>query len=69
MLWLQSVVLSLDDTALDIDQVENLIMFFPTKEEMDLLKVGTIQKSCCKNPFILWYVVCLTIRYMDASAS
>jgi len=69
VLWLQSAVLALDETVLDIDQVENLINFFPTKEEMDLLKVGTIQKSCCKNPFILWYAVCLTIRYMDASAS
>jgi len=69
VLWLQSAVLALDDTVLDIDQVENLIKFCPTKEEMDLLKVGTIQKSCCRNPFILWYAACLTVRYMDASAS
>lgn len=33
-----SAVLALDDTVLDIDQVENLIKFCPTKEEMDLLK-------------------------------
>jgi len=69
VLWLQSAVLALDDTVLDIDQVENLIKFCPTKEEMDLLKVGTIQKSCCKNIFILSHAACLTIRYMDASAS
>lgn len=32
-------MLALDDSALDIDQVENLIKFCPTKEEMELLKV------------------------------
>ncbi|XP_031123481.1 formin-like protein 5 isoform X2 [Ipomoea triloba] len=31
-------VLALDDQALDIDQIENLIKFCPTKEEMELLK-------------------------------
>ncbi|XP_038897997.1 formin-like protein 18 [Benincasa hispida] len=31
-------VLALDDSALDVDQVENLIKFCPTKEEMELLK-------------------------------
>ncbi|XP_048434693.1 formin-like protein 3 isoform X2 [Pyrus x bretschneideri] len=35
---LTSSVLALDDSALDIDQVENLIKFCPTKEEMELLK-------------------------------
>ncbi|CAN6582858.1 unnamed protein product [Malus baccata var. baccata] len=35
---LMSSVLALDDSALDIDQVENLIKFCPTKEEMELLK-------------------------------
>ncbi|XP_022134826.1 formin-like protein 13 isoform X2 [Momordica charantia] len=35
---LMSSVLDLEDSALDIDQVENLIKFCPTKEEMDLLK-------------------------------
>ncbi|XVF89399.1 hypothetical protein PTKIN_Ptkin19aG0127100 [Pterospermum kingtungense] len=35
---LMSSVLSLDDTALDADQLENLIKFCPTKEEMELLK-------------------------------
>jgi hypothetical protein len=29
----------LDETALDVDQVENLIKFCPTKEEIELLKV------------------------------
>lgn len=33
-------MLALEDTALDPDQVENLIKFCPTKEEMELLKVG-----------------------------
>ncbi|KAL2502214.1 formin-like protein 13 [Forsythia ovata] len=31
-------VLALEDTALDVDQVDNLIKFCPTKEEMELLK-------------------------------
>ncbi|KAI3900731.1 hypothetical protein MKW92_033319 [Papaver armeniacum] len=31
-------VLALDDSALDVDQVDNLIKFCPTKEEMELLK-------------------------------
>ncbi|XWS17870.1 hypothetical protein CRYUN_Cryun33cG0105600 [Craigia yunnanensis] len=35
---LMSSVLALDDTALDADQLENLIKFCPTKEEMELLK-------------------------------
>ncbi|KAK9279559.1 hypothetical protein L1049_013238 [Liquidambar formosana] len=35
---LMSSVLVLDDSALDVDQVDNLIKFCPTKEEMELLK-------------------------------
>nr|XP_027069193.1 formin-like protein 18 isoform X2 [Coffea arabica] len=35
---LLSSVLALEDSALDDDQVENLIKFCPTKEEMELLK-------------------------------
>ncbi|XP_031118029.1 formin-like protein 6 isoform X2 [Ipomoea triloba] len=35
---LMSSVLALDDSALDIDQVDNLIKFCPTKEEMEALK-------------------------------
>ncbi|KAK8513525.1 hypothetical protein V6N12_052708 [Hibiscus sabdariffa] len=35
---LTSSVLTLDDTALDSDQLENLIKFCPTKEEAELLK-------------------------------
>ncbi|XP_027333657.1 formin-like protein 13 [Abrus precatorius] len=35
---LMSSVLALEESALDIDQVENLIKFCPTKEEMELLK-------------------------------
>lgn len=33
-----TTVLALDTTALEIDQVENLIKFCPTKEEMEMLK-------------------------------
>ncbi|KAL1552512.1 formin-like protein 18 [Salvia divinorum] len=35
---LMNSALALDDSALDADQVENLIKFCPTKEEMELLK-------------------------------
>ena len=35
----QSAALALDQSTLDVDQVENLIKFCPTKEEMELLKV------------------------------
>ncbi|KAL3500332.1 hypothetical protein ACH5RR_039425 [Cinchona calisaya] len=35
---LMSSLLALDDSALDVDQVDNLIKFCPTKEEMELLK-------------------------------
>ncbi|KAK9274673.1 hypothetical protein L1049_021924 [Liquidambar formosana] len=35
---LLSSVLALEDSALDVDQVDNLIKFCPTKEEMELLK-------------------------------
>jgi hypothetical protein len=35
----QSAILALDDTVLDADQVDNLIKFAPTKEEIELLKV------------------------------
>lgn len=37
--FLQNAVLALDSSTLDIDQVENLIKFCPTKEEMETLKV------------------------------
>ncbi|THU64687.1 hypothetical protein C4D60_Mb01t29070 [Musa balbisiana] len=33
-----SSVLALDDSMLDVDQIDNLIKFCPTKEEMELLK-------------------------------
>lgn len=46
---LQGSVLALDDSALDIDQVDNLIKFCPTKEEMEVLKV----LDMCAFPFLL----------------
>ncbi|KAI6680451.1 hypothetical protein NL676_034332 [Syzygium grande] len=42
---LMNSVLALEDSALDIDQVENLIKFCPTKEEMELLKGYTGEKE------------------------
>ncbi|XP_021899384.1 formin-like protein 13, partial [Carica papaya] len=38
-------VLALEDSALDVDQVENLVKFCPTKEEMELLKGYTGEKE------------------------
>jgi len=35
---LMSAILALDDTVLDADQVDNLIKFTPTKDEIELLK-------------------------------
>ncbi|GMQ06976.1 hypothetical protein CsSME_00051360 [Camellia sinensis var. sinensis] len=37
-LYKHNAVLALDSSALDIDQVENLIKFCHTKEEMTMLK-------------------------------
>uniref|UniRef100_A0A453JW73 Formin-like protein n=2 Tax=Triticinae TaxID=1648030 RepID=A0A453JW73_AEGTS len=42
---MMSAALALDDSILDADQVENLIKFCPTKEEMDLLKNFTGDKE------------------------
>ncbi|XP_075509886.1 formin-like protein 18 isoform X2 [Primulina tabacum] len=42
---LLSSVLSLEDSALDVDQVDNLIKFCPTKEEMQILKGYTGDKG------------------------
>lgn len=39
LIYFQNAVLALDSSALDIDQVENLIKFCPTKEEMETLRV------------------------------
>uniref|UniRef100_A0A7N0TB57 Formin-like protein n=1 Tax=Kalanchoe fedtschenkoi TaxID=63787 RepID=A0A7N0TB57_KALFE len=40
-----NAILALDSVALDIDQVENLIKFCPTKEEIELLKGYTGDKE------------------------
>ncbi|XVF89253.1 hypothetical protein PTKIN_Ptkin19aG0115400 [Pterospermum kingtungense] len=42
---LMSSVLALEKSALDVDQVDNLIKFCPTKEEMELLKGYTGEKE------------------------
>ncbi|CAO2822513.1 unnamed protein product [Amaranthus hypochondriacus] len=48
-------VLSLEDSSLDTDQVENLIKFCPTKEEMEVLKGynGAIDKLGKSEQFFL----------------
>ena len=46
----------MDDTVLDIDQIENLIKFCPTKEEMELLKVLT----CL---FYFGYLLCGNVSF------
>ncbi|RDX99267.1 Formin-like protein 20, partial [Mucuna pruriens] len=42
---MMAAVLAMDDSVLDVDQVENLIKFCPTKEEMELLKGYTGDKE------------------------
>ncbi|XVE97476.1 hypothetical protein REPUB_Repub03eG0023100 [Reevesia pubescens] len=42
---LMSSVLALEESALDVDQVDNLIKFCPTKEEMELLKGYTGERE------------------------
>ncbi|KAK2973125.1 hypothetical protein RJ640_012604 [Escallonia rubra] len=54
---LMSSVLALEDTALDVDQVDNLIKFCPTKEEMELLK-----KKLARSWVVIRYK--LTISYI-----
>ncbi|CAJ1944131.1 unnamed protein product [Sphenostylis stenocarpa] len=52
---MMAAVLALDESVLDIDQVENLIKFCPTKEEMDLLKGYTGDKELlgkCEQYFL-----------------
>ncbi|CAM8943384.1 unnamed protein product [Rhodiola kirilowii] len=52
---IMSAVLALDESVLDIDQVENLIKFCPTKEEMDLLKAYTgdkVKLGKCEQYFL-----------------
>jgi len=46
----QKAVLALDSLVLDIDQVENLIKFCPTKEEMEMLKVLLFPSCLSRNP-------------------
>ncbi|KAL5746782.1 hypothetical protein ACOSQ2_024079 [Xanthoceras sorbifolium] len=42
---MMAAVLAMDESGLDVDQVENLIKFCPTKEEMELLKGYTGDKE------------------------
>lgn len=49
----QNAILALDSQALDIDQVENLIKFCPTKEEMETLKVLCLS-SRFFDAFLVW---------------
>ncbi|KAH1246426.1 Formin-like protein 20 [Glycine max] len=42
---IMAAVLAMDDSVLDVDQVENLIKFCPTKEEIELLKGYTGDKE------------------------
>ncbi|TKY73352.1 Formin protein 20 [Spatholobus suberectus] len=52
---MMAVVLAMDDSVLDVDQVENLIKFCPTKEEMELLKGYTGDKEIlgkCEKYFL-----------------
>ncbi|GAV89012.1 FH2 domain-containing protein [Cephalotus follicularis] len=55
MLFVHAAVLAMDESILDVDQVENLIKFCPTKEEMELLKGYTGDKGTlgkCEQYFL-----------------
>nr|KYP55785.1 Formin-like protein 20 [Cajanus cajan] len=56
---MMAAVLAMDDSVLDVDQVENLIKFCPTKEEMELLKGYTGDQEnlgkCEKNLIMFQY--------------
>ncbi|KAF3502195.1 hypothetical protein F2Q69_00045284 [Brassica cretica] len=52
---MMAAVLAMDDTVLDIDQIENLVKFCPTNEEMELLKNYTGDKEMlgkCEQYFL-----------------
>ncbi|KAL0888360.1 hypothetical protein Bca101_012343 [Brassica carinata] len=52
---MMAAVLAMDDSVLDIDQIENLVKFCPTKEEMELLKKYTGDKEMlgkCEQYFL-----------------
>ncbi|KAF9597349.1 hypothetical protein IFM89_017252 [Coptis chinensis] len=63
-----SAILALDTSALDIDQIENLIKFCPTKEEMEMLKASSLSPSLLMFfnnsfsfiiPLVLTSLICL----------
>lgn len=54
----QSSVLALDDSVLDGDQVDNLIKFCPTKEEMELLKVNLHYLIAFDTQIISYFWLC-----------
>ncbi|KAL9809655.1 Formin-like protein 20 [Arabidopsis thaliana] len=52
---MMAAVLGMDESVLDVDQIENLIRFCPTKEEMELLKNYTGDKATlgkCEQYFL-----------------
>ncbi|KAG7601537.1 Tensin-type phosphatase domain [Arabidopsis thaliana x Arabidopsis arenosa] len=52
---MMAAVLAMDESVLDVDQIENLIKFCPTKEEMELLKNYTGDKTTlgkCEQYFL-----------------
>jgi hypothetical protein len=53
----QNAVLIMDESVLDMDQIENLIKFCPTKEEMDMLKVKIFAQLFVKIEYL---VICFT---------
>ncbi|KAL6556569.1 hypothetical protein OROGR_005857 [Orobanche gracilis] len=62
---LMDSVLALNDSALDIDQVDNLIKFCPTKEEIELLKNYKCDKENlgkCEQCVIVLFIHVLRIR-------
>ncbi|XP_039063921.1 formin-like protein 17 [Hibiscus syriacus] len=59
----QSAILALDDTALDPDQIENLIKFFPTKEEIELLKIVRLLDAHNRVDGIVYIMQIITFEF------
>ncbi|KAK6148579.1 hypothetical protein DH2020_019491 [Rehmannia glutinosa] len=64
---MMAAALAMDESVLDADQVENLIKFCPTKEEMELLKgytgdmetLGKCEQVCKLDPNLFYYAMLL----------
>jgi formin 2 len=60
---MMAAVMAMDESVLDVDQIENLIQLCPTKEEMELLKNYTGDKATLgKSEQCLLELMCHDLR-------